>query len=87
MMSIREGFKRWFTGKKRSDEKASPCSASRFRSGSLRSPPLHREAEQLLQSVTYAVRIMCNLCGEAFPSVALPSLALHCQEFVTEPVE
>ena len=41
---------------KRSDEKASPCSASRFRSGSLRSPPLHREAEQLLQSVTYAVR-------------------------------
>ena len=41
-----------------------PSSAARFRYGSLRSPPLHRAAEHLPQSVTYVVSMKCHLCGE-----------------------
>src|ERR1700678_436491 len=39
---------------------AFPLSASRFRSGSRRSPPLHREAEPLPGSVTHVVRTFPN---------------------------
>jgi len=73
-MLMREGFGRWFTGRRKSGEKKIPCSASRLRSGSLRSPPLRREAERSPQSVTSAVITKCNPCGAQIPSLALPSL-------------
>ena len=46
MMLTEEEFAPSFTGQKRRNEPASAGSASRFRFGSLRSPPLHREAER-----------------------------------------
>src|SRR5271170_3474981 len=88
MMLIREEFEQWCTGKSRSekrrDEKTSPGSASRLRYGSLRSPSRNREAEHPPQSVTHAVRRKCYLCGEAFPSLALPILKF---EFRPEPAD
>ncbi len=57
---------------KRTMRKKRPRSASRLRSGSLRSPSLRREAEFLPQSVTHAVSTKCYLCGERVPSLAPP---------------
>jgi hypothetical protein len=71
-MWIREEFGRWFTGKRKSGEGKFPCAASRLRSGSLRSPPLRREAAHPPQSVTHAVITKCYLCDDQIPRLALP---------------
>jgi hypothetical protein len=71
-MPIREEFGRWFTGKRKSGERKTPCAASRLRYGSLRSPPLRREAAHPPQSVTHALTTKCYLSGAQIPSLALP---------------